>query len=72
MSIHLDRIYTCPCFIVYIVYKQDQTNDIHLRLAYRRQTRPQAGPAATGRAEALARPWPAARPALCFIVNLVR
>ena len=30
MSIYLGRVSTFPCFILYIVSKQDQTNDIHL------------------------------------------
>jgi len=30
MSTHLGRVSTCPCFILYIVSKRDQTNDIHL------------------------------------------
>jgi len=30
MSIHVGKVSTCPCFILYIVFEQDQTNDIHL------------------------------------------
>ena len=29
MSIHLGRLSTYPCLILYTVSKQDQTNDIH-------------------------------------------
>ena len=30
MTIHLGRVSTYPCFILYTVSKRDQTNDIHL------------------------------------------
>ena len=30
MSIHLGRVYTEPLFILSVMYKRDQANDIHL------------------------------------------
>ena len=35
VSFHLGGVSICPCFILYIVSKRDQTNDIHLRLGVR-------------------------------------
>ena len=32
MSIHLGRVPTCPCFILYTVSEWDQTDDIHISL----------------------------------------
>jgi len=45
MSIHLDRVSSYPCFILYIVSKLDQLNDIHISgLSTHTHTHPFNGP----------------------------